>query len=173
MCLELTGLVSCLRDILSEWEGYLNNPLGSEAHSYHARTVSTVYQPGRPKFDITKQQLEYLRSLGFTWVQIAKLVGVSRMTIFRRRQEFEMAESFNMSITDHELEIVVRQIKQDFPYVGQTMIWGRVRAMGYHVTRERIRETVRSVDPINTALRWREASIRRTYSVPDLTVSGT
>ncbi len=38
---------------------------------------------GRPLFQITKQQLEYLSSLGFQWKEIAALLGVSRMTIYR------------------------------------------------------------------------------------------
>ena len=35
----------------------------------------------------------YLHSMGFTWVEIADLLGVSRMTIFRRRREFGLVET--------------------------------------------------------------------------------
>ena len=38
---------------------------------------------GRPLFQITKEQLEYLSSLGFQWKEIAALLGVSRMTVYR------------------------------------------------------------------------------------------
>ena len=36
------------------------------------------------------------------------------------------------------------------------MILGRLKSMGYtiRVTRARVRDALRSVDPINTALRW-------------------
>jgi len=34
-------------------------------------------------FDISREQIEYLSSLGFKWVEIAALLGVSRMTIYR------------------------------------------------------------------------------------------
>lgn len=35
------------------------------------------------------------------------------------------------------------------------MVWGQLRAMGFSVTRERVRNTLREIDPIETALRWR------------------
>lgn len=99
-------------------------------------------------------------------MQIADLLCVSRMTIFRRRREFGLTETLSESVSDDELEGIIRRIKRNFPSLGQTMVWGRVRSMGYHVTRERIREVIRTVDPINTALRWRDTTSRRTYSVP-------
>ena len=54
--------------------------------------------PGRPRFDISEQQLMYLHSMGFTWVEIANLLGVSRMTIFRRRREFGQVKSVGDNI---------------------------------------------------------------------------
>ena len=38
---------------------------------------------GRPRFHVTKEQLEYLVSLSFTYSEIASLIGVSRATIYR------------------------------------------------------------------------------------------
>ena len=37
---------------------------------------------GRPRFDVARQQLEYLSSLSFSWSEIAALLGVSRTTIY-------------------------------------------------------------------------------------------
>jgi hypothetical protein len=43
---------------------------------------------------------------------------------------------------------------------------GRIRAMGYKVTRERLRQAIRQIDPMYTALRWRGGLItRRPYAV--------
>ena len=81
MCEELCSLLECLRCILSEWEEYLNHPFSSGNYSYSAPTRASS-GPGRPRFDISEQQLMYLHSMGFTWVEIANLLGVSRMTIF-------------------------------------------------------------------------------------------
>ena len=50
--------------------------------SYQARIAHTGRR-GRPKFDIDKEQIEYLLSLSFNWTEIAALLGVSRMTLYR------------------------------------------------------------------------------------------
>ena len=50
------------------------------------------------------------------------------------------------------------------PNIGVTMITGRILASGHHVRRERIRQVIRRVDPLSTALR--APSGRRPYSVP-------
>ena len=75
MCAELSSLLECLRCILSEWEEYLNHPFSSENYSYSAPTRA-LSGLGRPRFDISEQQLMYLHSMGFTWIEIANLLGV-------------------------------------------------------------------------------------------------
>ena len=62
---------------------------GSFDTAYRAPLIRLAGR-GRPTFDISREQLEYLASLLFTWSQIAALLGVSRMTIYRRREEFHM-----------------------------------------------------------------------------------
>ena len=52
----------------------------------------------------------YRHSMGFTWVEIANLLGVTRMTIFCRLREFGQVESVGDTIDDDELELVVQQI---------------------------------------------------------------
>ena len=137
MCEELNSLLECLRCILSEWEEYLNHPFSSGNDSYSAPTRASS-GPGRPRFDISEQQLMYLHSMGFTWVEITNLLGVSHMTIFRRQREFGQVESVGDTIDYDELELVVQQIRRSFPSLGQTMVWGTLQSMGYRVTRERV-----------------------------------
>lgn len=36
--------------------------------------------------------------------------------------------------------------------LGQMLILGRLRALGYHMTRDRLRQAIRSKDPLNNAL---------------------
>ena len=52
------------------------------------------------------------------------------------------------------------------PHVGERIIIGHVRSLGLHITRERVRQSIRRVDPVNTSLRWHLHISRRTYSVP-------
>ena len=62
-----------------------------DAHTdggYQVPQVARRVGRGRPQLFICQDQLEYLCSLNFTWTEISKLLGVSRMTIYRRRGEF-------------------------------------------------------------------------------------
>lgn len=160
----LTDLVVCLRELARKWSqewDRLNIP-------------STMYTPqsmsasrGRPKFDIKRNQLEYLEDMSFNWTQIAQILGVSRTTIYRRRLELSMNTSSPRSnVSDDELELVIRQIHSEAPTLGERMIMGKLRSIGVRVSRARVRTCIRRVDPINTALRWRGNLVRRQpYSV--------
>ena len=88
------------------------------------------------------------------------------MTIFRCRQEFGMLEEPFRTLTDPELRVKLSEIRRTFPE-AEEMILGQLRSMGYQIIRARVREALRSVDPINTALRWQGGIMaRRSYSVP-------
>lgn len=133
-----------------------------------ASLPNTSYQPstvqsrgrGRPKFDIKADQLEYLRSLSFSWKDIAAMLGICRMTLYRRRVEYGMLRD-GRSIEDDELLILLREMRIDFPDMGEIMVRGRLRALGFKVTREKVRNAIRETDPINTALR--ATSYRTSY----------
>jgi len=96
--------------------------------------VTPRSQIGRPRFLITQHQLEYLRSMSFSWVQISEILGVSCMTIYRRRQEYGMTGIPTGTLTDAELHMIVHRMQTELPALGQTMVWGRLRSMGFFVT---------------------------------------
>ena len=103
----------------------------------------------------------------FTWTDIARLVGVSRMTIYRRREEYGILNEPVQRLSDSELRQKVLEIKRLLLQVGESIVLGQLRSMGYTVTRWRVREALRSTDPVNVALRWPGgATARRQYSVP-------
>ena len=121
---------------------------------------------GRPKFDITQEQIEYLRYLSFSWSSISSLLGVSRMTLYRRKKQFGIS-STNSSLTDSELDERIREIRRELPYSGETIVMGRLRSIQCCIPRKRVRESIRRIDPLNTPLRWgRNRHSRRPYSVP-------
>ena len=69
--------------------------------------------------------------------------------------------------SDQELLQLVEDINKQLPYLGEVMVMGRLRSMGYYVTRSRLRLAIRDVDPINRALRWGgNVRARHPYSVP-------
>ena len=83
-------LIQTVRDICREWDELFDNIEGSSnTHAYHAPS-SQDGSVGRPRFQISREQLVYLRSLNFSWSAIARLLGVSRYTVYRRRDEFNL-----------------------------------------------------------------------------------
>ena len=161
----LDEILDCLRIMLREWQNYLNHYQSRNASSFIVSVTHTT-QSGRPRFDISQNQLHYLRSMSFNWVQIAAILGVSYMTVYRRRQEYEMIDDPTRNVTDEELHQILQQMRRELPALGQSLVWGRLRSMGLNITRERVRQAMRESDPIHTALRWREITPRRPYSVP-------
>ena len=57
-------------------------------------------------------------------------------------------------------------IKAEFENSGERMVIGILRSRGIHVPRQRVRDIIRRIDPINTALRWRAMHPRYQYDVP-------
>lgn len=52
-----------------------------------------------------------------------------------------------------------------FPRCGEKLIHGRLRAQGVHVQRQRVRESLRRVDPSGIQARIRRVLHRRAYEV--------
>lgn len=85
----------------------------------------------------------------------------------RRRLEYGLTTNPNNEVSDQELTSLIHLIRQDAPYSGVSMICGSLCARGVKVTQERVRSTLRSVDPLSVAIRWPGgATKRRPYSVP-------
>ena len=72
--------IKCINHKWEEyWSIFYSNP-GS--FSYQASILPRAGL-GRPKFLISKDQLQYLSSLGIRWKEIAVHLEVSRMTVYR------------------------------------------------------------------------------------------
>ena len=161
-------LLQSLETLLQEWRQY-SDILDSSAVSYSAPTTGTEGRRarGRPRFAISREQLDYLHALSFSWTEISSLLGVSRMTIYRRRLEYDITTDPQSFISNQRLQEVVEQLQMELPQIGQSMILGRLRSMGYRVTKQRVRDVIRDNDPLNSALRWEGIALtRRPYSVP-------
>ena len=73
----------------------------------------------------------------------------------------------NVLLSEVQLHTVLREIKAGNPELGETLVMGRIRGIGYRVTRDRLRQAIWQIDPLHTALRWRGGlTSRRPYSVP-------
>ena len=103
----------------------------------------------------------------FTWNKIAQMLGVSERTIRRRREELGMhvgqTDAYS-DIPDDDLDILASRVLHFFPNSGERMLLGALRSHGVKVQRERMRNSIRRVDPISRDLR-RTSIHRRVYSI--------
>jgi hypothetical protein len=161
-------LIEACRSLASQWESYIDRVQSNPyPHNYLPPLARRAHVRGRPLFEISEDQLLYLSSLSFTWTEIASLLGVSRMTIYRRRCNFNMLGLARNTVTDAQLRTMIREWKSEMPAIGKTLVVGRLHASGVYVTRERVRCAIRAVDPLNTSLQApRGLTRRQAYSVP-------
>ena len=91
----------------------------------------------------------------FSWINIAKLFGVSVSTIAKKRE-------------GHKLSDEISQWSLISPNIGECRLMDAtyIRSRNIRVQRRRVRECLRRVDPIGTAFRWQPLIYRRKYSVP-------
>ena len=121
---------------------------------------------GRPLLDIDVTYIEYLRGLRFTFTDIAKIMGISRTTIYRRLDDagIDHARTSYTNISDAALDQAVRTIKQVHPNDGERLMAGHLASRGIIVQRARLRGSIHRTDPENTAIRRSVAVRRRVYS---------
>jgi transposase len=139
----------------------------------HNPAVDIVFQSirvsdrGRPRLDIRQDQLEYFLELGFTCPRIASMLGVSLRTIRRWMSESGLSvRNLYSTISDEQLDILVRLIQQNFPNCGHRLMQGHLLQEGHKVQQHRVRESLIRVDPEGVAIRWACTIPCRTYSVP-------
>lgn len=123
-CSHFEELIEYLRLISIEWQKYLDDYRVREVRSAYSTSIMSSVgdrERGRPKFDITQEQLEYLSSMSFNWSQVARLLGVSRTTVYRRRIELGRLAS---NVTDDQLREIIRDIRRNYPSLGESLARG-------------------------------------------------
>uniref|UniRef100_A0A3B3D677 Integrase core domain-containing protein n=1 Tax=Oryzias melastigma TaxID=30732 RepID=A0A3B3D677_ORYME len=108
----------------------------------------------RPSYVVTREQLSFLRSCGFTASQISGILGVSTKTVKRRLRLFNMTRSFS-AISDADLDEVVQDIVAGNDLIGPEAVRASLRADGVRVQRQRVRASMLRLNPGAAALRWR------------------
>jgi len=88
------------------------------------------------------------------------------MTIYHRRRELGFLDKSHATTDDYQINELARIIISENPEFRQLLILGRLRALGYLVTRDCLHKAIRTHDPLNNAL-WmsRGLTARRMYSV--------
>jgi len=140
--------------------------------AYHAPLKSTE-GPGRKPYDISKEQVEHLRSFFSSWTKIASILQVSVSTLQIRRKDFGLSDELEKysNVSDDELDRIHATISGNFqdgpltPNIGRRRFIGALRSRGLRVQRWRVSECLHRVDPVGTTLRWSMAIHRRKYFV--------
>ena len=148
-----------------QWSEQLDNLATPFNFHYQAPTASEIATLGCPKFEITCAQLDYLRSLPFSWTEIAHLLGVSRITVYHRRVEYGLMEEPSNTLTDDDIDKVLRELRVELPELGETMAAGCVWSLGYRIPRQQLWEGLQRIEPLSDALTWSTKTSRRPYTV--------
>lgn len=77
----LNELIASLRQLAREWDSYSDHFDLASFFPYQVPLWMINGQCGCPCFEL-KEQVEHLRSLNFTWIEIASILEVSTMTIY-------------------------------------------------------------------------------------------
>lgn len=121
---------------------------------------------GRPRVTVDIEEVEFLHSLNFQWKKIANILGVSRSTLHRRLREEGMQDDLWFSdICDDDLDILVKQIKEEHCNDGEVLMAGHLAARNIRVQRTRLRASIHRVDPLGTVQRRMTTVVRRIYNV--------
>ena len=173
----LQGMVSVTSDvtILSEYRARARECLrillaSTSTSSRVTAAVNSVYvcqtgSRGRPRIVVNVEEVELLRSAGYTWEEIAEIMAISRATLWRRLNELNIPLSKYSDITDRDLDVMVEGIQQANPTVGLVMLQGYLSSQGVTIQRRRLRESVMRINPVRMT-RWQHVLSRRSYHVP-------
>ncbi len=123
---------------------------------------------GRPKVNLSKEQVSALIALGFKFTEISSMLGVHPKTLRRLRREWDLpvGASVFTEITDEQLDEVVSEILHELPNTGERLMMGALMSRGLNVQRERMLCSLQRLDPVGRALRRRLRIRRRVYNVP-------
>ena len=163
---ELSTYLTRLRVYFENMADYLNeDTVNVPAHQCKREYTG---MRGQPKLEVSKEQIQFLCELHFPWVRIAELLGISTKTLSRRQQEFQIDDEEEMnwsSAGNGELREIMQEILSVTPGIGQTRMLGALHSRGIRVQRWKVREMMRELDPVGTALRWRGTICRRKYNL--------
>ena len=117
--------------------------------------------------NVSGEQIECLRNIGFTWDATSVMLCISRSTLWSRCHQLGLTCSQRYSeISDEELDGIMRDMVAAYPNSGLTLLRGHLKRLGIIVQRERARLSMIRVDPINVCMRRMRVIQRCSYSIP-------
>ncbi|CAB4003495.1 Hypothetical predicted protein [Paramuricea clavata] len=138
---------------------------GASDHEGYRTECQISVRRGRPRFKISKEQLDFFVENGFAVPNIACLLNLSCSTVEIRMREFSICVRNKYSNVSNEgLDNIVLDVKRNFPNTVYKRMNGFLSQRGYTVQRR--------VDPEGVLLRGLEMRVinRRHYRVAQLLV---
>lgn len=124
---------------------------------------------GRPHFVIDQEHVVELLEMGQSVTDIAKVFGVSRSTLHRRMEEWNISvNQLYSQLCDADLDDLVHTILSQNPNAGYRRMIGLLKARGHRVQWTKVRASMHRVDTAGIVARISQLGcvVRRTYSVP-------
>ena len=82
---------------------------------------------GRPRLEVDRNRLEFLRGLNFTWSEISTILGVSAKTL-RHRAKDSLIYKYTL-LSDSEIDGLIRAVLSEFPRSGEVMLSGHLKCV--------------------------------------------
>ena len=124
------------------------------------------HSPGRPRLDVCIEDILSLRSFNYSWTKVARMLNISRHTLYRRLQEYGIDTDGFTDISDSELDQLLTDVKTEHPNIGEVMLQGHLLHMGVKVPRAKLRSAIHRTDHANTIRRQSHVINHRVYSTP-------
>lgn len=127
----------------------------STQHGQQGYQAPVVFNRGRGRslYCITREQLSFLKSCGFTAPQMADILNVSLRTIRRRLRQYHFTRaSMYAELTDSALDEHVQDIVAGNEQIGPEAVRASLRIRGLCVQRRRVRASMLRMNPGPAAL---------------------
>ena len=131
---NLVEIRGCCRSLVL-WQSFIdqldsNYTVVSRAQMESYQAPRVRQGRGRPHAIISQEQLQYLWSMNFSWTQISELLGVSRMTVYRRRRDLGMVDFDEATryVSVNELQRLLQVMRQEMPNLGEALVIGQLHA---------------------------------------------
>ena len=160
----LKNLLEYLWRLLQDLRNKITSSNVDSCTVFRQEPSQTQSSGGRPRYVITREHIKTIRNTGMQWTARARSLGVSSKTLYRRRHEYGLQDSFS-DITNEELEWNVRDILKLTPFSGESYIRGALCGRGIFIQRWKIREALQTVDPVGHAVRRRSSIQHWLYKV--------
>lgn len=137
----------------------------NQCQAYAIVPTSRSGTPGRPRYDLTMDQINNFLDLGFNWQAISSMLGIDRRTLYRHRLRLNIPSLQYTPVSDETLMLIIGQILANTPNAGETYVRGSLRSRGLRVQRWRVHQKLQELDPIGRCFRRSQTIRRRIYHV--------